>query len=121
MHMEWLVHAGAIGLLLLLVVFDRFHYEPNELSQFEVARRVKAGDAHAAAEARRRLLLPPLAGLRAIVVVKLAALFAVLLAVIHEWWVGLLLIVAYGLVGQVLIAKGWVDKPALWLQRCVEP
>jgi CBS domain containing-hemolysin-like protein len=119
--MEILILASAISLAGAIALIRGFQFAPSELSEFELARRADEGDGTAAYELYRRPLLPTLSGLRSFKIVLLTSLLATLLVATHEWWMGLLLLLAIWLATELTIAKGWLSSAAHGLQRFLEP
>ncbi|HKX72430.1 MAG TPA: hypothetical protein VJM32_00255 [Candidatus Saccharimonadales bacterium] len=119
--MEILILASAISLAGAIALIRGFQFAPSELSEFELARRADEGDGTAAYELYRRPLLPTLSGLRSFKIVLLTSLLATLLVATHEWWIGLLLLLAIWLATELTIAKGWLASAAHGLQRFLEP
>lgn len=119
--MEIVIQITALLLSLLLALFKSFRYQPSGLSEFELGQRADAGDHQAHYELSMMQLARPLAGLTVLRSVLLVSLLAVLLLGTHELWLGLLLLLAYWLLAELLAARGWLDGLAARLQQLIEP
>lgn len=119
--MELVVELVAIALTLILAVVKSFNYAPRGGSDFEVSRRAHAGDAHAMAELERRHLLPTFVALQYVKEIVISVIISLTLFATHTVAVGALLSIIYFFLAYVIAVRGWVAKPALWLQHKFEP
>lgn len=121
MIMEWIIELAAIVLTLLLAAVKTLRYEPNNLSEFELHRKINAGDASSAAEQDRRMLLPTYLALQSAKEIIISVAIAVLLILTHSSFVGPLLSVIYFFVAYVIAARGWLSGMVWNFQRKSEP
>jgi CBS domain containing-hemolysin-like protein len=121
MVMEWLIQFVAICLSLLLAAVKSMRYQPNALSEFELERQVKAGDAAAITEQERRTLLPTFLALQYTKEVAISVILAVLLLSTYEPAVGALLTALYFAAAYSIAARGWLTGWVYGLQRRIEP
>jgi CBS domain containing-hemolysin-like protein len=121
MIMEWIIELVAIILTLLLAAVKTLSYEPNGLSEFELHRKINAGDAHAAAERDRRLLLPTYLALQSAKEIAISVAIAALLILTHTSIVGSLLSIVYFFVAYIIAARGWLAGMVWKFQQKSEP
>lgn len=119
--MEWFVLITAFLFSGVLALVKSLNYYPSGHSASELDRKVKAGEAAAQYEAFRRPLLPTLIALRTLKEVVLTIALAWLLLATHELWPGLLLLLFWLLVAEIITVRGWVQPLAAALQRRIEP
>ena len=119
--MEWLIQIIAIILSLLLAAVKSMRYQPNNLSEFELDRQIKAGNDAAVAERDRRALLPTYLALQYTKEVAISVIIAVLMLSTHTSAVGALLTALYFALAYVVAARGWITKWVNGLQRRLEP
>lgn len=121
MLMEWLIQFVAIILSLLLAAVKSMRYQPNSLSEFELARQVKAGDTAAITEQERRALLPTYLALQYTKEVAISVILAMLLLSTYQSAVGALLTALYFAAAYSIAARGWLNDFVYGLQRKAEP
>ena len=119
--MEWLVQFVAICLSLLLAAVKSLRYQPNALSEFELERQVKAGDAAAISEKERRSLLPTYLALQYSKEVAISVILAVLLLSVYESAFGALLTALYFAAAYAIASRGWLNGFARSVQLKLEP
>jgi CBS domain containing-hemolysin-like protein len=119
--MEWLIQFFAIILSLLLAAVKSMRYQPNALSEFELERQVKAGNAQAISEQERRALLPTYLALQYAKEVAISVILAVLLLSTYQSAVGAFLTALYFAAAYSIAARGWLSGWVNGLQRRVEP
>lgn len=112
----------AIILSLLLAAIKSAKFLPNNLSEFELERQVKAGDPAALAERERRALLPTYQALQYAKEVTISVLLAVLLLTAYASApaVGALLMALYFAAAYSIAARGWLTGLVGKLQRWLE-
>lgn len=119
--MEWLIQFFAIVLSLLLAAVKSMRYQPNALSEFELERQVRAGNAEAIGEQERRALLPTYLALQYAKEVAISVILAVLLLSTYQSAVGAFLTALYFAAAYSIAARGWLSGWVNGLQRRVEP
>jgi len=119
--MVWLVQFVAVCLSLLLAAVKSMRYLPNALSDFELERQVKAGDAAAIAEQERRALLPTYLALQYAKEVALSVILAVLLVSVYGAAFGAFLTALYFAAAYAISARGWISGAVGNFQQSLEP
>lgn len=118
--MEWVIQLGALAITGALAVVLTLRYEPNALSEFELARQNNAGNAGAQTEQARRNLLPTYIALRSLKEITIITILAALLMTTHQPWVGALLTLLYLGCARVVAAQGWlapmVGRAQMWVE-----
>lgn len=119
--MELLILFGALVLCFALALVKSLHFKPNSLSEFELGRKIKAGDHAAVAEQERRELLPTYQALQNSKELFLTFLLLWLLFDTHDIWVGALLSLVFLFAAYLVAARGWLDGFAARIMAKWEP
>lgn len=86
-----------------------WHFARNPLTDFELARRVKAGDEAAAREAELRVEWPLLDALRRLVVLILTIVIVIVLAGVYSFFVAILWALLWLFVVELLSPQRWLQ------------
>lgn len=115
--MEWFVWTVAVLVAVGLALVESIRFATGALSQAELTRRADKGDTHAKHELNKRALLPLYYGLQRLKVTFLILVLVGTLASFYPLWIALLASLGMLLVVGVVVAMGWLN----WLARFVQP
>lgn len=115
-----------IQLVVLLLVatvagLKSLQFAASELTDFELERRIKAGDDQAKAEAAFRAMRPLLDALRRVAVLLLTIVIVIILASTHNFIVAIILALMWLFAVELLSSQAWLVRQAERLSARFEP
>jgi hypothetical protein len=121
MVMEWIILAAALFLSLLLALTKSLRYAPNGMSDFELARLLRADNKTAQAEERRRAMLPAYIAAQHLKEILLVVGLVWLLFATHTAPIAALASFGFIALAYSVAARGWLDGVARQIQLKFEP
>lgn len=118
--MEIIIWSLSVITVAAMALVESLGFGPSQLSQDELERRAEKGDHAAKRELKKRTLLPFWWGLVRIKVTVLVVALIGLQASLYPLWAALLISFALLLFVGVVVAMGWLARPARWLQPRIE-
>src|SRR5437667_11992336 len=109
-----LLAAGAAGLKSL-------HFAPSEVTDFELNRRLKAGDDAARAEAHLRSSRPLLDALRRLTVLVVTIVIVIILGSTYNFVLAIIWALAWLLLIELLSSRPWLVRQSERLAMKYEP
>lgn len=97
------------------------HFAANELTEFELERRLKSGDPEARAEVAFREMRPLLDALRRLAVLLLTIVIVVVLASAYNFFLAIIFALIWLFVVELLSSQPWIVRTAEQLSMKYEP
>jgi CBS domain containing-hemolysin-like protein len=107
-----LIQLIVAALVLAAAGLKSLRFSPNDLTDFELERRLKSGDADAKLEAEFRAERPLLDALRRLKVLVLTIIIVIILGSAYNFLFAIVLALVWLIVAELLSSQGWVARLA---------